>query len=217
MLRQQILSGAFVSGTRLPSINELTEQFGVARMTVKQAMDALVEENLIERYPGRGTFVKQIDLPARQTLHMKAELSQLHAMVEQLEVSVVVGEPNGETRNHNGIDYHSMQRIHSMNGEPFCCVDLLLDCAVYRRAPKRFAEEIVITVLKELDIAIESARQRVTISYADINTARALNVSLNSPVFQIYREFFGVEGALVYSANLTYPGDRLALDIEFAV
>lgn len=31
--------------------------FGVARMTVRQAVDALVAEGVLERYPGRGTFV----------------------------------------------------------------------------------------------------------------------------------------------------------------
>ena len=44
-------------GTPAPSERELVQQFGVARMTVRQAMDALVTEGLLERIPGRGTFV----------------------------------------------------------------------------------------------------------------------------------------------------------------
>ncbi|WP_426246102.1 GntR family transcriptional regulator [Nocardioides sp. LHG3406-4] len=44
-------------GTPAPSERELVAQFGVARMTVRQAMDALVVEGLLERMPGRGTFV----------------------------------------------------------------------------------------------------------------------------------------------------------------
>lgn len=46
-------------GTAAPSERELVHQFHVARMTVRQAMDALVSEGLIERVPGRGTFVAQ--------------------------------------------------------------------------------------------------------------------------------------------------------------
>ncbi len=44
-------------GTAAPSERELVGRFGVARMTVRQAMDALVTEGLLERMPGRGTFV----------------------------------------------------------------------------------------------------------------------------------------------------------------
>lgn len=46
-------------GTAAPSERELVHQFHVARMTVRQAMDALVAEGLLERIPGRGTFVAQ--------------------------------------------------------------------------------------------------------------------------------------------------------------
>jgi len=44
-------------GSPAPSERELVHRFGVARMTVRQALDALVVEGLLERIPGRGTFV----------------------------------------------------------------------------------------------------------------------------------------------------------------
>ena len=43
--------------TPIPSERDLATHHGVARMTVRQAMDALVTEGLLERIPGRGTFV----------------------------------------------------------------------------------------------------------------------------------------------------------------
>lgn len=46
-------------GSAAPSERELVGRFGVARMTVRQALDALVAEGLLERVPGRGTFVTQ--------------------------------------------------------------------------------------------------------------------------------------------------------------
>jgi GntR family transcriptional regulator len=44
-------------GTAMPSERDLVDRFGVARMTVRQALDALVAEGVLERVPGRGTFV----------------------------------------------------------------------------------------------------------------------------------------------------------------
>ncbi|GAB2887365.1 GntR family transcriptional regulator [Nocardioides pacificus] len=53
---RSLVEGA-APGTPAPSERELVQRFGVARMTVRQAMDALVSEGLLERMPGRGTFV----------------------------------------------------------------------------------------------------------------------------------------------------------------
>lgn len=53
---RNLVQGA-APGTPAPSERELVSQFGVARMTVRQALDALVVEGLLERMPGRGTFV----------------------------------------------------------------------------------------------------------------------------------------------------------------
>lgn len=44
-------------GAAAPSERDLVDRFGVARMTVRQALDALVVEGVLERVPGRGTFV----------------------------------------------------------------------------------------------------------------------------------------------------------------
>ena len=54
-------------GSPAPSERELVHHFGVARMTVRQALDALVSEGLLERVPGRGTFVARakIDVQVR--------------------------------------------------------------------------------------------------------------------------------------------------------
>lgn len=51
-----LLEGA-AAGTPAPSERELVRQFGVARMTVRQALDTLVADGMLERVPGRGTFV----------------------------------------------------------------------------------------------------------------------------------------------------------------
>ena len=217
VLRHRIMSGDLPAGAKLPTLRELTEQLGVARMTVVQAMNAVEAEGLIERHSGRGTFVRDVVIPARHTLRMQAELSQLHSMVSQLEVSVLDGGATVEVSEDDGRSFRCMKRIHAKDGKPFCRADLRLDDGVFAIAPDRFSKEIVVTVLKDLGVAMSSARQKVTISYADFDLAQALDINVNSAVFRVFREFFDAEGKLVYSASLFYPGDILELDIEFTV
>ena len=217
LLRRQILSGKIKAGDRLPALNELSEKFGVARMTIRQAMDALEDEGLIERYAGKGTFAREVNLPARQKLNMKAELSQLQAMVAQLEVMVVGDADQAQIVDVEGRAFRQMRRIHSQSGEPFCHVDIKLENQLYLKSPERFDKEIVVTVLKDLGVAVESARQNVTIAYADVEMAEILKMPVNAPVFHVLREFYSDNGQLIYSAILIYPGDKLELEVEFAI
>lgn len=66
--RDQIASGALAPGSQLPTEIELTEQFGVSRNTIRQAMNTLVHEGLLERTQGRGTFVRAAGLAAARTV-----------------------------------------------------------------------------------------------------------------------------------------------------
>ena len=52
-------------GQAIPSERELTQRFGVARMTVRHAIDSLVEDGVLERVIGVGTFVAR---PKMETL-----------------------------------------------------------------------------------------------------------------------------------------------------
>ena len=217
MLHHRIMSGELPPGARLPAIRELTEQLGVARMTVIQAMNTLEDQGLIERHSGRGTFVREVEIPDRHTLHMKAGISQIHSMVSQPEVSVLDGDISVETAHSDGRVYRRMKRTHAKDGKPFCCVDLRLDNEVFLQAPDRFFKEIVVSVLRDIGVAVASARQNVTISYADFELAQSLGISVNSAVFRVFREFFDSNGGLIYSATLIYPGDLLELEIEFSV
>src|SRR5215203_3455771 len=57
-IRAAIVARTFKPGDKLPSLNELSERYGVARMTVQQAMRVLRDEGLIVTRQGSGVFVR---------------------------------------------------------------------------------------------------------------------------------------------------------------
>ncbi len=56
-LKEEIASGRYRPGDRLPTESQLQEIHGVSRITVKKAMEMLCEEGCVERFPGKGSFV----------------------------------------------------------------------------------------------------------------------------------------------------------------
>lgn len=73
LLRDGILGGAI--GGRLPSERELARTHGIAYMTARRAIDALVDERLVHRVPGVGTFICRTGGPIARSGNIGVVLS----------------------------------------------------------------------------------------------------------------------------------------------
>lgn len=60
LLKERILDGVYRCGEKIPSEAALSREHGLALMTVRQAVGVLVERGLLDRVPGRGTYVKEL-------------------------------------------------------------------------------------------------------------------------------------------------------------
>ncbi|MDO4338977.1 MAG: GntR family transcriptional regulator [Eubacteriales bacterium] len=58
-LQQEIESGQRPVGSRIPTENELSQQYNVSRVTVRKALAGLSEQGYLERKSGKGTFVAE--------------------------------------------------------------------------------------------------------------------------------------------------------------
>lgn len=224
LLRQQIVSGERTPGERLPTLVELQQALGVSRVTVRQAMDVLESEGLIDRSAGRGTFVRPTLAPRRERLRLTASLASLIDMMrdgtaqplttEARMVDALPG-PFPPHRTDEGTRFRSMRRLHAKDGEPFSVVDLYLREDVYAQAPERFDQRIAITVMDDLGVQVAGARQTISVSSADVQTASQLDVPVNSPLMLVHRVFEGENGTVIYAAAIRYRSDFIAFDIEF--
>lgn len=79
-------------GDCLPSEIQLAERFGASRMTVRKALDVLIQDGLLERQQGRGTFIIGKDLKHDNnhlnsfTEHMKMLGKTPHTEVSEFKI-----------------------------------------------------------------------------------------------------------------------------------
>ena len=58
-IREKILNGEWEVGSRIPTELQLMEMFQISRATLRQAISDLVNEGILERCQGKGTFVRR--------------------------------------------------------------------------------------------------------------------------------------------------------------
>jgi GntR family transcriptional regulator len=220
IFRQRISRGIWTKGFRLPANEELAAEFGVSRVTIRQAVDLLSRDGVIEAQQGRGTFVTGA-LKQDRWLKVETTLSDLAEMYRDTSPEIInisesrTDAPLFPEDGKPAAKYVFMRRVHSRDKKPYCVISIYLDEKIFRRYPKRFRNETVIPILNDLrDPTISSARQTLTIGMADIDAAKLLRIPLNSPVAEVRRVFTTADRTVIYLGEVTYRGDFVRIDMD---
>src|SRR3989454_11654646 len=78
ILRERARSGEWKPGDLIPSERELSEKYGISRMTARQAITDLVNEGLFYREQGKGTFVSERKI-TQQLIHLTGFTEDIRA------------------------------------------------------------------------------------------------------------------------------------------
>lgn len=203
------------AGSPAPSERELVQHFGVARMTVRQALDALVSEGLLERVPGRGTFVARVksDVHVRLSSYteemarrgMKPDSRTLVARME----SAGPGVARALEINEGDLVVH-WQRLRFADGVPMCIEDAYLSDSI---VPNFLEQSLPTSLYGELDrrdLLPTWGEDSVSAALARPDEADALGISQGDSVLRISRRAFAAEIAVEVSRS-TYRADRFTL------
>jgi GntR family transcriptional regulator len=87
-LAERVRAGDFGANGALPAQRALSEQYGVTLMTLRQALQVLQDEGLIEQRPGRGTYVVPPEV-AHDQANLRSLADELHAQGVPLRTEVL--------------------------------------------------------------------------------------------------------------------------------
>ena len=204
----------------MPANELLAAEFGVSRVTIRQAVELLARDGIIEAQQGRGTFItgtlKRDRWPKIETT--LSELAEDYRDTSPEIINISESRTDAPLRAEDGKPAARcvfMRCVHSRDRRPYCVISIYLDERSFQKHPKRFRKETVIPILMDMrDPAISSARQTLTICTADLEAAKLLHVPLNSLVAEVRRVFTTTDRTVIYLGEVTYRGDFVRIDMD---
>ena len=222
LFRHRIECGQWAVGQQIPTVDDLAKECGVARATIRQALDALENEQLIERYRAKGTFVRkrsttQLWFEVPTTWSGLLMMSRDDAVIEIL--SDELGTLPPHVQHEIGTlapSYRHVRRRHSSQGTPFVVTGLYIDERLSKRISRKDLQtKTALRLISDIaGIKVADARQTLIISTADVEIAEQLDMPVNAPVAIVYRTVVDRAGCLVLLAEGTYRGDMIRMDIK---
>ena len=219
-LREGIAGARWVPGDLLPSEAELTQSFGLSRMTVNRALRELEQEGLVERVQGVGSFVAHFHrvsstLSVRDVHEEIAARGHQHStIVHQLgRIRATAPQARVFGMRTGSVLFHSVL-VHHEEGVPIQCEDRLVNPAC---APDYLSVDFTRTTPTHylLDVApLSEARYTIEAVSPEANEARLLGLPEHAPCLRVTRLTFS-RGVPVTEVRLTHPGARYLLQGSF--
>lgn len=192
----RISSGEFAPASRLLGEPQLAEQYGVARMTVRQAISRLVDDSLVVRVQGVGTFVAK-DIGARRSLNRLTSFTEdmqnedKPLTTEILVQHVIDATPAiaAELDLADGARVVELERLRRVAGR---AVSLHQSYLPYGLFPSLDRDTLIggslyRTLVERHNVRLRRADQRIRAAAASAEQARLLGVPRRSPLLSIER------------------------------
>jgi GntR family transcriptional regulator len=209
-LRTRIDAGEWRPGARLPSETELAARYGVARMTIRQAVGALASEGAVVRRQGLGTFASD-RRPSRSTDLLLSFTEEMHRQGHEVQTRLITAgvEPPPPTARSalqlgEAAVAVTVRRVRLVDGHPIIVqhswlpyarfaglvdLDPLLDGSLYAMLQARYG------------VRITRAKQAFTAAAADESDAAALGLQPGEPVLRIARTTYDSSNLVVEFAD----------------
>ncbi|TYS61377.1 GntR family transcriptional regulator [Sutcliffiella horikoshii] len=220
-IKNQIEAGFILPGENIPSEREYAENYGISRMTVRQAINSLVNEGLLYRKKGSGTFVseKKIEQPLQGLTSFTEDMQKRGMSPTSKLIHFEVIPANSFIANELKISEYApvyeIKRIRLADGEPMALETNYLSVNLVKGLTVEKVKASIYSYVEEkLGLRITHAEQLIESVRASDEHEKLLNIEKDHPMLYIQRNTFLHDGTPLELVKSVYRGDRYKFQIK---
>lgn len=220
-LRAEIAQGVLKRGEQLPSENELAAKYSVSRMTMRQSIEDLVDEGLLYRRHGVGTFVAYPHLQRDHTrltnFFDKAESEGFRAQAKLLSAEIIPAAPKvAEALGiHTGSRVVRVKTLRFADGVPVTVHDAHVPHKLFPNLINENLEaQHLWTIFEKSGYRVKRAIQKLEAREASREVAELMKIKEGAPVLFKERTVYADDGTPVEFTYCYNRGDLYSLTVQ---
>lgn len=217
ILKENVRSGAYSTGTALPTEQVLCKDFGVSRITVKRAMRELVADGFVVRHRGKGTFVAEgVAAPSSDAMtDLLKSVEAIGAATDVRHLSSDLMTPPTDVAEKLKLEAGAMvlksSQIRLSDGEPLSLIVTYVPQIIAEQLDAGSENLPMLVQLNKAGVPVARAEQEVTATLAEPAVAVPLGIEVGAPLLKLTRLVFDDAGQPVEWLTSLYRGDRYAM------
>jgi GntR family transcriptional regulator len=221
-LLDRIDSGAWAEDSLIPTESELCGEYGVSKITVREAVKILVMDGRLSRVPGRGTFVTKRKIEqrlnrffsftrwARQNgIEPASRVLKIETMPSDRHIAMHLGIPEAQP-------VIRIERLRLGNNEPLMLETIWMDAGLCPDIHLHDLANVPLNTILETEYGIVLGRAMESIEprTADTYVSRLLAIDKDVLLMLVEHTAHALDDRIAYFVTSLYRGDRVKFSIE---
>lgn len=210
---RDIAEGRLRVGDKLPTEDQLMRQYAVSRITVRQALDVLRQQGLLERFPRRGSFVTAPSATSTWTISSIRDVIDAGSEVEK---KVIDWGPFRVPTKPRWLPWppgerlYRLRSVRSQDRLPLYYIEVCVPAKLGKQLLLEDLERATVTELlnHKLGISIAGGEEEIFATVADRALAGRLGVRPGWPLLVLDMVFHAADGKPLEAARAWYRADK---------
>ena len=206
---QKLESGEWAPGRLIPSENELSHIYGVSRTTVRNVITKLVQEGLLFRIPGKGTYVAEPKIVAHSLTYagIREQLEQMGYEVSTRLISMGLETVDQKIMEHfPGLDdphFYVVRRLRMLKGEPLSI-----------HISDLSGEQLCTVLSRVYGLNRAKAVETLESVAASSTEASLLNIFPGQPLLLLQDRILDANGRTFEYSKVVFRGEKIKITME---
>ncbi|MBM7539903.1 GntR family transcriptional regulator [Amphibacillus cookii] len=223
IIKQKMQSEELQPGDLLPSEREYAEAYHISRMTVRQAINNMVNAGLLYRQKGRGTFVAEQkfeqDLSGLTSFSEDMKKRNLNPSNQLISIQLINNIPLINDRlNLNTDDFiYEIKRLRLANEEPIALETIYTPEKIVGEIDQAHVTKSFYDYIEnQLNLKIKHGIQTIEAALANKDEIKYLNIKKGDPILLMQRTSFliGQEGTPIEYVKSAYRADKYKFNMQ---
>ncbi len=214
-IKDKIQKGELKHGDMINSENELKDMYFVSRMTVRQALNNLVNEGYLYRHKGKGTFVNNIKIEKKMQglIGFTEEMRRMNKRVRSKIITFDTMKADDEIASKlflkPGDDVYSIERVRYGDDIPVLFERLFIPVSLFKEMDQKIMESSFYDYIENhLNIKISHCIQTLEAKSSNPRVSEMLEIQKSSPVLFMTRNTFLDRGFPFEYVKAYYRADQ---------
>lgn len=219
-IKQDIEQGIWKIGQRLPSERNLSENFEVSRMTLRQAITLLVDEGILERRIGSGTFVasRRVQEKMRGTTSFTEIVKSQGKPPSSKLISYIKTQPSSQEMQQLQLSPREaiirMERVRYADHIPVVYEVAAIPEKMIKNFRKEEITEHFFQTLVKNGYEIGKSQQTISAKIAEKEVAAYLDIDEGKALLALTQVSYFTDGQPFEFVRSQYVGDRFEFYLE---